>query len=240
MRVKKTTDIESIRELAIALLYMDVQKTETPFVVNHPYTDSPHLTLKDGDKFRLCDITQNENDLYAWQQQMRTVLERMTEAHQFIGFITKSYRIAFLKYAKPYLSDEDLGQMLRTTWTTVGSPSHDPNISKAAFVKLFRQAGIQNICDPDECRFVETISSQEGLVIYRGTATDKKDDICGLSWTTDPKIARWFANRYRQHGNLYKARVQRKDILAYFEGGESEVVVNPKGLQDIELMEGAG
>lgn len=238
--MRKQTDIESVRELAIAFLYMDVEQTEVPFIVNHPYTDSPYITLKDGDKFKICDITESDDDLTKWRQEVRNFLKKMTESRQFIGLITKSYRIAFLKYAKPYLSDEDLGQMLRTAWTTVGSPNHDPNISKATFVKLFRQAGIQNICDPDECRFVEAVSRQEGLAIYRGTATDKRDDICGLSWTTDPKIARWFANRYRQHGNLYKARIQRKDILAYFEGGESEVVVNPKGLQDIELMEGAG
>lgn len=238
--MRKQTDIESVRALAIMFLYMDVEHTEIPFNVIHPYTDSPYITLKHGDGFKFLDIVKNKEDLHSWQTQVRNVLEKMTKARQFIGLITKSYRIAFLKYAKPYLSDEDLGQMLRTAWTTVESPNRDPNISKAAFVKLFRQAGIQNICDADEHRFVEAVNGLKGLVIYRGTATDKKDDICGLSWTVDPKTARWFANRYRQHGNVYKARIQRKDILAYFEGGESEVVVNPKGLQDIELMEGAG
>lgn len=235
--MRKQTDIESVRKLAIAFLYMDVEQTEVPFVVNHPYTDSPHLTLKDGEKFKICDISENDDDLNLWRQEVRNVLEKMTEARQFIGLITKSYRIAFLKHAKPYLSDKDLGQMLCTAWTTVGSPNHDPNISKAAFVKLFRQAGVNNICDPDECGFLDTISSQEGLVIYRGTATDKKDDIHGLSWTIEPKIARWFANRYRQSGKIYKAKIFRKNILAYFATSESEVVVDPQGLQDIEMLE---
>lgn len=235
--MRKQTDIESVRELAIMFLHMDVEQTEVPFIISHPYTDSPYITLKDGDKFKICDITGNDDDLNLWRQQVRNFLEKMTEARQFIGLITKSYRIAFLKYAKPYLSDKDLGQMLRTAWTTVDSPNHDPNISKAAFVKIFCQAGANNICDPEESRFLDTISSQEGLVIYRGTATDKKDDIHGLSWTIEPKIACWYANRYQQSGKIYKAKIFRKNILAYFATSESEVVVDPQGLQDIEMLE---
>lgn len=235
--MKKATDIESIRELAIALLYMDVQKTEIPFITKHPYSDSPYITIPGENKPKIYNIADNPKNLDIWRRHVRNSLERMTTAREFVNFITKSYRIAFFKRIRPYLSSEDLGSLLRIVWTSVEFPNHDPNISKAAFVNLFRQAGIQNICNAEECRFIEAVSDQKGLVVYRGTATDVKDDVFGLSWTSDIEIARWFAERFGQDGSIYKARIGSSGILAFFSGSESEVVVDPKMLVNVKKIE---
>ena len=58
-----------------------------------------------------------------------------------------------------------------------------------------------------------------------------------LSWTTDPEVAKWFANRYQQHGQVYTATISKKHILAYFGGrNEAEVIVDPSKLKEIKLF----
>jgi hypothetical protein len=43
---------------------------------------------------------------------------------------------------------------------------------------------------------------------------------------------------FGENGKVYQAEIDKKDVYAYFGGrGESEVIVNPKGLRDITLLE---
>lgn len=235
--MSKATDIDPIRDLAIVFLYLDVEKTEIPFIIKHPYSDSPYITIPGEGKPKIYNIADSPKDLDIWRRHVRNSLERMITAREFVNFITKSFRIAFFIRIRPYLSSEDLGSLLRQVWTSVEFPNHDPNISKAKFVDFFRKAGIQNICNAEERRFIGAVSDQKGLVVYRGTATDVRDDIFGLSWTSDIEVARWFAERFGQDGSVHKARIGSSGVLAFFSGSESEVVVDPKMLVNVEKIE---
>jgi hypothetical protein len=67
------------------------------------------------------------------------------------------------------------------------------------------------------------------VTVYRGGAPLEP----GIAWSTDPKIARKFANgaglRVRTHGEVIRGEVHRKHVLAYITGrGEAEVIVDPK------------
>ncbi len=63
------------------------------------------------------------------------------------------------------------------------------------------------------------------LTIYRGTVADDED---GISWTTDKKIAKFFAKRFDTNGVVKTAKISRHDALYYTNGrGEKEVIYNP-------------
>lgn len=63
------------------------------------------------------------------------------------------------------------------------------------------------------------------MTIYRGTQTEYWQ---GFSWSLSKDKARWFANRYERSSNhpmLTTAKVNKEDILGYFDGrNEKEVV----------------
>lgn len=63
----------------------------------------------------------------------------------------------------------------------------------------------------------------------------------GMSWSLDREKAQWFANRWSSKSGheaaLYRAKVAKRDILAVFMGrGESEVVVFPESLKEVERV----
>ncbi|MBR3791739.1 MAG: hypothetical protein IKK18_03470, partial [Clostridia bacterium] len=75
------------------------------------------------------------------------------------------------------------------------------------------------------------------ITVYRGVTSYNNKKIKVLSWTIDPEVAKWFANRYQQQGQVYTATISKKHILAYFGGrNEAEVIVDPSKLNDIKLL----
>ena len=75
------------------------------------------------------------------------------------------------------------------------------------------------------------------VLIYRGVGSeDYKYD---MSWTLSFERAKWFAERFGSNTQIvYKAFVQKQDILAYFaDRGEDEVVVDPDVLKKCDIEE---
>ena len=54
--------------------------------------------------------------------------------------MTKSYLLAFLKYAEPYLSREDFSKMLADIWIRTEAPNLDPNFKQKELLDLFRKS----------------------------------------------------------------------------------------------------
>ena len=81
---------------------------------------------------------------------------------------------------------------------------------------------------------LEAYNKLDDLIdVYRGVKPGAK--VKALSWTTDKKVAKWFADRYEKNGKVYKAVIDKKDVLAYFlNRNEYEVVVNYNKLKHIE------
>lgn len=75
------------------------------------------------------------------------------------------------------------------------------------------------------------------ITIYRGCIEHNQE---GWSWTTDREKARWFANRAfgADERQVLKGTVRKEDVLGYLMGrGESEIVVRPEDVMDIEVDE---
>lgn len=74
------------------------------------------------------------------------------------------------------------------------------------------------------------------LVVYRGSnAPDKLGS--GYSWTTDKKVARWFATRYNRRGWITTGTVDKADIVAVIDRrNEHEVIVYPENVRDMKTV----
>jgi hypothetical protein len=90
---------------------------------------------------------------------------------------------------------------------------------------------------PEEREALADIDKKDHLV-YRGFRYPGRER--GLSWTRNPITAKWFARRLAGPADpLYLAagRIDRKDVIAFFDGrSEEEVVVLPSNVRDIEVI----
>ena len=58
--MKRRTDLEQVKAVAITLLLTDVAKTEfSPMVVQHPFTSSGLVPLRKDGQMQIADITQD-------------------------------------------------------------------------------------------------------------------------------------------------------------------------------------
>ena len=77
----------------------------------------------------------------------------------------------------------------------------------------------------------------EELIICRGEGKESTNKEYALSWTTDIKIAEFFANRFGDNGVIYKGKVKKEDIIDFIQDrGESEVLVKYEYIYDVEKI----
>lgn len=114
-------------------------------------------------------------------------------------------------------------------WTDVEFPEQHQELP----LRLFRECGFVT----DDPSWPRTWSAP--VELWRGV-----DGVCelsmrGVSWTTDRRVAEFFATRYAP-GNLYRTwHAGPGQALAWLVGrGESELVVDPVTLGDIERVSG--
>ena len=126
--------------------------------------------------------------------------------------------------------------MLADAWVRSESPNADPNLSKAKLVSLFKAADPEILMDAEERARLQSLD--DPVTIYRGVTSYNARNVKALSWTLDENVARWFASRFGEQGRVYQAQIAKDDILAIFTGrNESEVIVDPKQLREIQLAQ---
>jgi hypothetical protein len=169
--------------------------------------------------------------------------------HALCYFGSEEVAGAIVKLA-PALPDEQLREILRDEWTRC--EAHQPY--RADFIQLFQRCGF--ITDAGEDEWSETKQlpkrlSAKTITIYRGNLGE--DEPVGISWTLKKETAQFFAKMsmslrgqflglYRPDGvpTVWSAKVDTKDILAYFDGrGEKEVVVDPFTLRAVTRIQEA-
>lgn len=226
-------NIEKIREIAKVFVYCDIRLTSISMVVHHPYTDTPFFIEKKNGEMTARNICEDEEALREWQSQILEKIDEFDAPYQFYFFIKKPFRFAFLKHTYQFLDDKELAEVLRSAWTSVEYPNNDPNFTQAEMIRLFKRAKIKNLCTESEIASIEAMP--ESITIFRGIQKGASEK--GMSWTTSLQTARWFANRFNNNGKIYSTCIPKDAILAYFDSGEKEVIVDPKALQDVKDVE---
>lgn len=233
--MKKETDLDSIKSTARTFLYLDIN--ETPYgamLVQHPFTNSGLVCLQNDKGHEFVNLLEDDNALVRWRDLMKDRIQECENVYQLYLLVNKPYRIAFLKYTVDFMSRDDMSQILADIWIGTELPNLDPNMSKAKLVSLFKKANPNELMNEDELRIFNQLA--DTVTIYRGVTSYNADNIKALSWTLDYDKAEWFANRFgEEDGTVYEAEIEKAHILAYFNRrNESEVIVDPKHLIDIE------
>ncbi len=231
----KTTDLSQVKVVAHWLLKTEIRKTDySPVIVQHPFTSTGFAMLP-GERLPI-DITANAINLKRWQDFVGGQIDRAKNSYEIYIRLNKTYGLTFLKFAKEYLSTEDLSQILADAWMRSENPNMDANVSKRELVAMFNDADKAYLMTADECLRLEQLG--DSVTVYRGVTQYNARNIKALSWTIDRKKAEWFATRFGEDGTVYKAQINKRNILAFFTGrNESEIVLNPNKLENIIAME---
>ena len=158
--------------------------------------------------------------------------------------LNKAYYMTFLKYAKPFLSMEDFCEMLKDCWVLQEYPNRDNNVTKKELISWFREVDKEIFMDRNELLAYSRLKRMgmgNELYLYRGVSFGGKPD--GLSWTTDLKTARWFANRWKSfdgaNPKVYRIKITNSNvILAYLDNrNEAEVILDTSVAKGWEIIE---
>lgn len=232
--MKRRTDLEQVKAVAIALLLTEVHKTEfSPVVVQHPFTSSGVVPLRKDGQTQIADITQDEGALKQWQDTMTQMINAANKPFDIYMMVNKPYALTFLKYASPYLNSAELGKILANAWMRSENPNMDPNVSQSKLISLFKKADPRYLMDSEEQS--QLAGLPDPVTVYRGVTSFNRSRVHAMSWTLNPETAKWFAHRFGENGTVYEAQIPKEHILALFNGrNEAEIVVEPTFLMNIQ------
>lgn len=224
----KQTDMSKVNDIARCLLYLEPEFKDY-CIVSHPFFNSyifPKKNVNEG----FYDL-KNLSDLYAAREIVESDIAKVKEYSKYLIMINKPYLPAFFKFTKDYVSEKDYNDFLAYMWVLVEFSNNDANISPNEFTKIFKKTKRELLMEEDE---LEAYNKLDKLVtVYRGVKPGSSTK--ALSWTTDVKVAQWFADRWEKNGKVYKAVIPKEHIFAYFLGrNEFETVLDYHKLQDIE------
>ena len=209
------TKLDQLKYLAYVFLELDIIPTKfSPVVVKHPFTDNGVVGIpgKNGELL-MVNLLDDPEALQSWKELCSQRIKEADTPFKIALMITKPYQFAFLKYAAPVLSEQDLAHFLTHAWICTEEPNMDPNLSKRQLLSMFRSIDPQKLMDADE--YAVFCELDEVVTVYRGVTPYNEENIRALSWTLDRKTAEWFAGRFGESGTVY------------------EVIVDPKHLTDL-------
>ena len=230
----RNTDLEQAKLVAHALLDVEIQPTEfSPMIVSHPFTNTGVVFFPDEQgNFIQADLLNHPTDLDRWRKRVGEQIGKANSVSQIFMLLNKPYYLTFIKYAAPYLSEKDLGQLLSDAWIMSEFPNADRNVGTRELLALFKSVSPEYLMDQKDWQRYQSLG--DPVTVYRGVSSADKGNVKALSWTLDRKTAEWFAHRFGKDGTVYTAQIKKDDICAYFSGRkESEVIVNPDRLEKI-------
>ncbi len=233
--MKEQTNMEGVKEIARALLYIPIGKTAlSPVIVQHPFT-STGFAMVEGYTQPINILESNEN-LRLWQEQLQREINKAKDVFRIDALLNNPYRLTFLKFAKQEISREDFSSLLSSAWIRSENPNQDTNVSKGELVEMFKEADKTVLMDEEDRAVLDRLGDR--VTIYRGVTPYNEKNVKALSWTLSEGKAEWFATRFGEEGTVYKAEIDKTHILAYFSGrGEAEIVVEPRYLENIQIRE---
>lgn len=233
----KETDLDKVKAMAKVFLEIEIGETEmSPAIVQHPFAYSGYFHYRTADNcLQVIDITTPQG-LKEWKKIMRDRIDSITSIGELFLYVSKPYSMTFLKYVQHYLSPQDYAETLAECWIREEQPNMNPSITKTELTNMFKRADKEFLMSEREYKKWQDLP--EKLTIYRGVTEYNGKNIRALSWTTNYDTAKWFAGRYGEKGKVYQAEIDKKHILACIDQrGESEIIVEPKYLKDIEMVE---
>ena len=229
------TNLNKVRETAKILLHVPIKYAHniSPLLhVYHPFISSCVVPVNRD----LYNIIEHPEKLIEYT---KAVEERIDEADLcgIYVLVNKPYRLTFLKYCEPYLSEKDLAQYFADAWVSSENPNQDANCSISYLTKMFKKCNKEQLMTEEDYEVYQSLPDE--ITLYRGVAVGRNPK--GLSWTQNLKTAEWFAHRFDksdQKGYVQVTTAKKSDVLAYFNTrGEDEIVYNSKGKASVTVLE---
>lgn len=213
--MKAQTDLAGVKAIAKMLLMTEIYENEfSPAIVQHPFTSTGLVLLSEHDGMHFADITKSREHLELWQNNMQKEIDAKQSALEVYMLLNKPYRLTFLKFEQPYLSQKDFSIILSDAWISSENPNMHPDLTRRELIAMFKAADAKELMSQDEQETLNRLD--EEITVYRGVTSYNAKNIRALSWTTDYKKAKWFAERFGESGTVYEARIKREHIFAYF------------------------
>ena len=236
--MERKTNLEELKKLAIDLIEeVPIGKTEFwPAVAQHFFTDSGTYPVPNENGGYDVGFLEEGSPAYdMWKNQMKDRVNAATKASNIYSMVTKPWTLLFVKFAEPFLSEEEFTGFFRDSFIKMEFPNSDPNFPVSELVSYFEE------CDPNLLMHEDDLEVYNNLpdivTVYRGVTSNNLDGVEALSWSLSPEKAEWFATRFSSiKGRVYSATIHKNDIFAYFgQRGEQEVIVDPDYLENIEV-----
>jgi len=203
-----------------------------PVVVSHPFTDTGFIMLPEESS--IINLLDDKKGFARWKNWLFHKIDNAASELQLMHYLTKPWKLTFLKYAKPYLDNDAFSELLGNTWVVSENPNMDVNCTRKEMIGWFKKANKKKVMEKEEYSVWEALP--ERFEVYRGVAEGRRE--LGLSWTRSLETAEWFANRFSEESFILKATIDKKHALAYFNGrDEDEIVVDVFAIKkDIEKL----
>jgi hypothetical protein len=142
-----------------------------------------------------------------------------------LDWLPLPYHVDFFCRIQWELSDTEYARLLAKIWQDTELPSRILD----SWIRLFTHPRLQRefLMTPKELAAYRALP--DSVRIWRGVRWPRYAR--GISWTTDPDQAAWFAQRFASNdgGRIYSVTVRRQAIIAYF-ARESEAILDPRSL----------
>lgn len=227
--IRKETDMNTIKELLKAFLYMPVEETEFfPMIVQHPIFESGYSNVNG----KIVDITTSDG-LKEAVDKLAEKIDSISNPMICMSILRKSYYLTFLKFVKKSLSLSDFSILLGKCWTEEENPNDDVNVPLSLSARWFKSTDKQALMYEDEYETYKNLP--ETFTIYRGVSHGRNPD--GMSWTREYNKAEWFSNRFGE-GYILEGVARKEDALAFFNRrGEEEIVIEAAKVQDKKKLQ---
>lgn len=223
------TDLEYVKRktMMIARIVQPEADPVFPFITIHPFLESPfwfekmHIDKVQGmdSSYDLTNPEIYEKWLEAFQQR----LDKIDNLSYIYMLWRSSWKMTFMKFCGPYLSEKDYATYLAESWIDEENPNMDANVSISESIKMFKKCKKEDLMCEEDLNYYKSLPDQ--LTVYRGVAQGRVK--IGLSWTDDLDQAKWFQHRFGEENTLLQLNVQKKDIIAYFNTrNEKEILLD--------------
>lgn len=221
-----STNLEAIKQMALDFLYMDIKENQySPMIVCHPIFNSGFVQIKTEKGFEILNILEDDQAYTSALKNVEARIKKSNQLSEVFLIIRKPYRLTFLKFVKPFMSERDFGKMLSEIWVESEDPNNDVNVPISLSAKWFRKTNRLYLMSEKEYQKYLELPSE--IILYRGVAIGRNPK--GLSWTDNRKKAMWFAHRFDtddKQGYVLSKKISKENILAVFDRGEDEILVD--------------
>lgn len=173
-------------------------------------------------------INQESFDLFKYTTTIRKLNDCYNDLYEkndylsLIGLIDKILRIEYLNKFYKDFPKNDLEDIFKYIYSSSEYGFEKININTLEYIK---------------CQLNEFSDNDEYIEIYRGQGDKSLPHNIALSWTTNIKVAKFFADRFNSNGNILKGKILKKDIITFIDDREeNEVVVMPNKVFNVKAI----